>query len=474
MKRLKKAAKVWLILCFTLLITNCNNDESAKPLTQEAKISEAKIWFKDYESSSENYELLQNLNYDWAGAETKKAKDGTEITIVPVIERKKDQSKIWEQRLYIYKVGENDYTALLYEIYPDDKKNPAEQFSFDSGNFNGYITAWDLKNGFVKAAKFENDKIIENGFVELISKERLDLVSRTKLEPDIETTGGGIALREVVIENNYRDTYIVYIPRDSVNNSVGSSESYTYNHGGGGGGSGAAITPVLPQKETNPCDQIKNVLNFNDANGTNVLKPDIIWLKNLVKAPVNDKERGVEVRKKMNPDETFRYETTRVFSDQEFSVALSTNYDNVGGIHSHPADGYAMFSFQDVRFLLDLYEAASSTRKEEVFNGLVCKDNAGNTNTYMLKIDDIEALRNQVNAMWNNPKYARFQDEELRIKAIHKDQALKYKDSNGQLEKSFLQQFAAFGISIYKADDALNSISKLSFNYSTVTPIPCN
>lgn len=471
MKKLKNIAKTLFVVSFALLIVNCANEDVGSRESPQTKISGAKTWFKDYEAKGANFELFQNLNYDWTRAEAKNVKDGTEIIIVPVIGQKKDQNKIWEQRLYIYKVGKNNYTALLYEIYPDDKVFPAEQISFDSGNFSGYIAAWDLKNGFVKAAKFENDKIIENGFVELISKENLNFAGRKNLDPDIETTGGVIALREVVVENNYRDTYIIQIPRDSVNNLGGSSESYTYSHGGGSGS--GTNTPVTSQPATNPCDQIRNVLNYS-SNGTNVLKPDINWLKDVVKAPVNDKERGVEVRKKMNPDETYRYETTRIFSDQQFSVALSTNFDNVGGVHSHPSDGYAMFSFQDVRFLLNLYEAASSIRKDEVFNGLVCKDKAGNTSTYMLKIDDIEALRKQVKDVWDNQKYARFSVEKDRIEAIHKDQAVKYKDSNGQLEKSFLQQFAAFGISIYKADDTLNSISKLSLNYSGVTPTPCN
>ena len=272
MKRLKRATKVWLVLCFTLLITNCNNDESAKPLTQEAKISEAKAWFKDYESSGDNFELFQNLNYDWSGAETKMAKDGTEIIIVPVIEQKKDQSEIWEQRLYIYKGGGNDYKALLYEMYPDDRNLSAGNFSFDSGNFSGYIAGWDLKTGFVKAAKFVNDKTVENGFVDLISNERLDLASRTNLAPDIETTGGGIALREIPVQNNYRDTYIVYIPRDSVNNSVGSSESYTSSHGGDGGGSGVANTPVVPPAIPPSCESF----NFASKKGAN-------WQEALVK-----------------------------------------------------------------------------------------------------------------------------------------------------------------------------------------------
>lgn len=110
----------------------------------------------------------------------------------------------------------------------------------------------------------------------------------------------------------------------------------------------------------------------------------------------------------MNADETFRYEYTRIDSPNEFSVGLSTGGMNIGGIHSHPKKGYAMFSFQDVRFLLNAYDGASSTRSDDVFVMVVCKDNNGVTNTYNLKIDNIDALRNNVNSVWNDPFYFKF------------------------------------------------------------------
>ncbi len=55
----------------------------------------------------------------------------------------------------------------------------------------------------------------------------------------------------------------------------------------------------------------------------------------------------------------------------------------------------------------------------------------------MLKIDNIDALRKQVNDVWNDPDYAKIPNEKERIDAIHEKQAIKYDKSNGQLEKSF-------------------------------------
>ncbi len=278
-------------------------------------------------------------------------------------------------------------------------------------------------------------------------------------------------LNEVVIINNYHKptTYIYFSYTQPYFQYT--SPTYSYNPYGVGGG-GGSITPP-PPPTTTPCDQIKNVMNYN-PNEPNSLKSSLNWLKDKVNAPVNDKECGVEVQKKMNYDESYRYEFTQVLSNDEFSVPMLTGSNYIGGIHSHPANGYAMFSYQDVRFLLATYDGASSTRKEEVFNSVVCKDQAGNTNTYMLKIDNIDALRAQVNAVWNNPNYAKFSDEKTRIKAIHEDQSPLYEKNKGQLEKSFLEQFAAFGISIYKANTTLSSFSKLSLNNSSITSTPCN
>ena len=276
-----------------------------------------------------------------------------------------------------------------------------------------------------------------------------------------------ISLSEVVINNN-PTKYSYLIIQWPIDQQKVVTKDFIYTYDGASGGWNG-----VPATELNPCDQIKNVMNYN-PNDSNSFKSNLNWLKDKVNATVNDKECGVEVRKIMNYDESYRYEFTQVLSNDQFSVSLSTNRDNVGASHSHPSNGYAMFSFQDVRFLLAVYDGAFDNRKGEVFNSVVCRDNAGNTNTYMLKIDNIDVLRTQINAVWNEPNYAEYSTEKTRIDAIHLDQAKLYAKSNGQLEKSFLQQFAAFGISIYKGDATLSSFDKLALSNSTVTSTPCN
>lgn len=233
-----------------------------------------------------------------------------------------------------------------------------------------------------------------------------------------------------------------------------------------GGGEDPPPTETL----NNPCDDLRNV--FSDTNPENI-KSQIDWLKGKVNAPINNLEHAVEVQKRMNPDETYRYEYTQVSSTNEFSVEISTGSTYIGSIHSHPENGYDMFSFQDVRALLGTYDNASSTRKGDVFLSIVVEDNAtGEALIYTLQIDQVSMLRSEVNAVWNDPKYSGFSDNE-KIEAIHAEQAQKYEKSNNQLEKSFLEQFNNYGISLFKGGNTLNNWDKLTINQSTVTKNPC-
>ncbi|MBD0726697.1 hypothetical protein B6A10_16115, partial [Flavobacterium sp. L1I52] len=222
-----------------------------------------------------------------------------------------------------------------------------------------------------------------------------------------------------------------------------------------------------------PCDDIKKLLNFSSDNSTNNLKSNINLLKDSVNASVNIQEKGFEITKRLNADDTYRYEFIPSPLGSEFEIKVNTGSYHVGVFHSHPSTGVPMFSFQDLKTLIDIYDDASDSRKAEVFIGLVAKDPDGNVNVYMLKIDNIDDLRTAVNDIWDNPGYANLADED-RIKAIHKNQNETFDNSSGQIEKSFLEQFPSAGVSIYKADNSLNSFSKLTLENNEVKPNPCN
>ena len=125
-QKLEKRSRVFLI-SFILILSSCENDSSysSGQISQAKNIQSAKEWFDDYEGKSENIVLMQNLDYNWNDAQITKSEDGTETIIVPVNELKKDERDFWEQRLYIYKIGKEDYKALVYEIYTNKNVEPS-------------------------------------------------------------------------------------------------------------------------------------------------------------------------------------------------------------------------------------------------------------------------------------------------------------------------------------------------------------
>lgn len=152
-QNIKRILILSVILIISITFLRCQKDDDlANP--EIANVASAKKWFNEYESGGDNYGLFQNLDYDWANAEAKKNQDGTELIIVPINEIRKDEREIWEQRLYIYKLGEKNYKALLYERYPDAGNSLIDDFSFNQRVLNDY------------------DKILKNGVVEILSKNK--------------------------------------------------------------------------------------------------------------------------------------------------------------------------------------------------------------------------------------------------------------------------------------------------------------
>jgi|LakMenE01Jun11ns_1017448.scaffolds.fasta_scaffold9835604_1 hypothetical protein len=467
-QKLTQFSKV-ILLYFIIVFSSCENEEVAND-NATPSISTAKSWFEEFKAKENFQPIFKDLIYNWQDASITVLTNGTEAITVPVLYPEQSSEYYGHKMMYLYpnKIGKS-FDVSLFEFIPNPKKVRTRQDTIDFNAFEGYIINWDLVHGFVRGAKFEENLSVEAIRVEVIENRKKN--NKTHKEAPI------IKLDEVVIirpgnNNTGSGGYTFAITGNYAPFGSGSTSGYYSNSpyvGGGRGGSNANSN-----SQTNPCDQLKKMIDKDTANKKNLSK-EIDWLVAKVKARNNNKESGVEVQMRMNKDETYRYEFNRIDSPDKFSVGLLTGSMYIGGIHSHPSDGYAMFSFQDVRFLLNAYDAASSSRKSDVFNMVVCKDAAGVTNTYTIKVDDIENLRNNVNNVWNDEKYASYTKIDDRIKAIHRDQAKVYEKSNGELEKSFLEQFKDFGISIYKADASLSSFSKLTLNsLNVLTKIPCN
>jgi hypothetical protein len=363
--------KLFTISCFSgffaiLLLFSCSQEDNLTS-SQTQSINNAKEWFESNNDSKSLKILKYTKEILWQNAIVSNGENGQVIevplTLVDNIATTNSKTKPLRDhhRLMFLKDENDNFKSYHIQIFTDDitYNNLDKKFTFYNINdgFNGLVTVFDTDSQSVNLLKFKNG---------------------LKTKPNISSRMG---------EDEITCTYLGYLHEDGTFEPIallyciGDSDSEGTG-GGGGYGSGPMGGGVTTTTVSNPCDQMKNVMNYN-PNDSNSLKSSLNWLKDKVNAAVNDKECGVEVRKKMNYDESYRYEFTQVLSNEQFSVALSTDRDNVGASHSHPSDGYAMFSFQDVRFLLATYDGAFDNRKGEVFNSVVCKDKAGNTNTYM-------------------------------------------------------------------------------------------
>ncbi|WP_035644377.1 hypothetical protein [Flavobacterium sp. ASV13] len=264
-QKIKILKRIALFLCIMVLSANCTNDENLERQdgNSSAKLKETQKWFSKYESEGENYFLLDSLHYKWDEARITNSEDGTETTIVPIVEKKKDNREFWEQRLYIYKTGEKDYKALVYEIVTN-KYVPLSKHSLDGGDFTGFISVWDLKTGFVRAARFENNQIIETGVVEVIDYTKRNATNKAPVEAPCvyadfgdggcggksnggtETTFNGGALREVPVSAPSKGSPVEYYgPRSPVIGG-GNAGGYTSPSGGGASSGGSSSTEVVP------------------------------------------------------------------------------------------------------------------------------------------------------------------------------------------------------------------------------------
>ncbi len=241
------------------------------------------------------------------------------------------------------------------------------------------------------------------------------------------------------------------------------------------------ITLPDPNSPDSPCKQLQNLLIPDPQNKKLVpnIRPQIRWLQGKVDEKV---EYGVEIKKVINVNDDMVYTPTQVESESSSEVILYIGRLMMGWLHTHPKSGYGMFSFADVKFLKEGYEATLEENKAEIFTIIVCRDKIDptKTNTYALKIDDIAALGTKTDTIWNNPDYLSLNEKE-RFDAIHFVQGQEYHYYEDELEFGFLMQFANSGISLYKADEQLTAWTKLELETDTgynppfkVKQTPCN
>ena len=180
-------------------------------------------------------------------------------------------------------------------------------------------------------------------------------------------------------------------------------------------------------------------------------------------------------------------ELTKLLPTVSTLIGIPTGGNNYAGAHSHPSEStYPLFSWSDIYTLFNLHLKAKTDVKNEVTLLLASKNHFldAQVNLYALKVDNfsefIATLNQDLNDIVNEDDKldinASFSDKE---DALNKKLGEEYKETDdNQQEKAFLEFFKKYGISLYKANDAIDNWSKIdlsafTLNASGVVETPC-
>lgn len=369
------------------------------------------------------------------------------------------------------------------------------------GNTTSHIVRYDLleeTNSFTgnEGAPLSSAKVIKLRGVYTFSNTNPD----SGMDPDLETGGGPICV--IVLKCNtgeplhnpygpYCNPFPVLQCTSFPYSGGGSGGGLPYNtentggpagYGSGGSGENSGYNnnpitvPVLhgeleAEDEKTPCITLKALSKRTEQN----IDSSINVLKQKVREDVA-KEWGVDFKRVYTPSTETTVCSNEIVEGTENNVPLAIGTDYVGGAHLHTCYGHEMFSFGDVYSLYEAYkECTYRTNKPYVTFILVCNNpsNPQEPLVYAIKVDNFIQLETTVTDKLRDPKYTA-PSEQARIKRIIAEQGKIFDAANGELEKSFLQQFNNIGVSLYKANSDLSNWSKLELLNGTVAPNPCN
>ncbi|WP_306620900.1 hypothetical protein [Chryseobacterium ginsenosidimutans] len=221
-----------------------------------------------------------------------------------------------------------------------------------------------------------------------------------------------------------------------------------------------------------PCEALKDLYKPAKTN----IKPAITYLQGKLGETV---EFGKTLIKYPNPTPNT---SPDVYENQENTQSTNTEVFTgrggpvYGSIHTHYYPGLVpMFSWKDMKALYQYYSETNDENIDKVVMVLVCKDDNGQNQVYAIKIDDPNTLYDalQNDAIQNIPDLAGMTSVNI-AKIMDDDLTKLYTKNYPEREKTFLDRFANFGISLYKADENVTTWDKLIIENGIVTPKPCN
>lgn len=235
--------------------------------------------------------------------------------------------------------------------------------------------------------------------------------------------------------------------------------------------SGTSMLPPLVLTEYAECESLKNLLEFGKQN----IKPIINQLKQKLIANVkNEWGASHEVNNVYDPisnTNNLTYSNSPLIEGNPVSVKVTIGNKHTGSTHSHPKDGYPIFSWQDLRLLRNTFQIYAELFQYMVSIQIVCYNKADPSNPliYSLKVKDFTKLNNKIEADWTHTDL-NGKSEKQKLDIIHEKLAKKYDANKNNLELFFLQYFKDYGVELYKANNELNNWTKLSLNMTNVNP----
>ena len=260
-------------------------------------------------------------------------------------------------------------------------------------------------------------------------------------------------------------------------------------HGNGGVSTAPTLEEVEEEIIEDPCESLKNLSKPDKYN----INPIVDSLKQKVINRVK-KEWGTEFIREsyydaLADENVVNYSTNlRVGLNYDIFLASGEEYNALnhvikylGGIHLHPLDGYSMFSWGDLKYLMGMYENSSSSYKPEISLLLVCYNHVdpSKPHVYAIRVENINVLKNKINEQWNHSDYSGITNEKKKTDIINDRSSKQYEANKNDLERFFLQKYKDFGISFYKAEDDMSNWNKKSLGSGTgstqiIVDTPCN
>lgn len=255
----------------------------------------------------------------------------------------------------------------------------------------------------------------------------------------------------------------------------GGGSGNTYSGGGSSGSeeeglltvptNGGSTTPILPP---DPCITLKEA-----KNNTNV-QTAIDFLKTKT---TGKQEFAYEIERR-RAGSTY---STILHTGGNFGLSVPYGIPVQGQAHNHPINGVAIPSWDDI-YWTQLCEGDNGEYNNETAFNIVVSPNPtiiGGTILYAVTIDNIITLEQATNAVFNLPEIVAETDEKIKREKIMKMFGDKFADMQTNTitqEKTFLQTFATYGITLSKFNDATGKWEKLKIdptNPNNVIKEPC-